>query len=101
MCLVRLSSSVSGDGLADGGPRSLLGGQRWVEEQDGGGGQRSDGRGFALQQVLVDVVGVALQPRRVEQNVLAALLYRTLGCRCVVALKEALKTDGFLSLFAL
>lgn len=92
VCLVRLSSSVSGDGLADGGPRSLLGGHRWVEEQeDGGWGQGSDGRGLALQQVLVDVVGVALEPRRVQENVLAALLYCALGRRRVVALKETLK----------
>lgn len=71
-----------------------------MEEQDRGGGQRSDGWGFALQQVLVDVVGVAFEPRRVQENVLTALLYRALGCRCVVALKETLKQIRLLSLSA-
>ena len=55
------------------------------------GGQGSDRRGLALHQVLLDVVGVAFEPRGIQENVLAALLYRALGRRRVVTLKEALK----------
>lgn len=63
-------------------------------EGGGAGGQGSDRRGLALQQVLVDVVGVALEPGGVQENVLAALLYRALCCRRVVALEEALHLSG-------
>jgi len=41
----------------------------------------------------VDVLRVSLQPRSVQQDVLAALLHRALGRGRVVALKEALGTE--------
>ena len=62
-----------------------------VKEQ----GRGSDGRrAFPLQQVLVDVVGVPLQPGGVEEDVLAALLHGALGRGRLVALKEALDERG-------
>lgn len=41
----------------------------------------------------MDVVGVALQPGGVEQDVLAALLHRALGRRRRVAVEETLRAE--------
>lgn len=41
----------------------------------------------------MDVVGVALQPGGVEEDVLAALLHRALGRRRRVAVEEALRAN--------
>lgn len=53
--------------------------------------QRSHWWCFALQQVLMDVVGIPFEPGRVQENVLAALLYGALGCWCMVSLEETLR----------
>ncbi len=72
---------------------------RWCSfgsEWAGQGGvrvQRSDGGRFPLQQVLVDVVCVSLEPGGVQENVLAALLYRALGRWRVMTFKETLKAE--------
>lgn len=62
--------------------------------QDRGGGTRSRShrgrRGLALQEILVDVLGVPLQPGCVQQDVLAALLDGALRRGSGVALKEGL-----------
>lgn len=41
----------------------------------------------------MDVVGVALQPGRVEEDVLAALLHRALGRRRRMTFKETLRRE--------
>lgn len=46
---------------------------------------------FALKQVLIDVIGIPLEPGRVQENVLAALLHSTLGRWGVMSLKETLR----------
>lgn len=47
---------------------------------------------FALKQVLMDVVGVPLEPGCVQENVLAALLHGALGGWRMVGLEETLWT---------
>lgn len=65
----------------------------------GGGGAGGSDRGrFALQEVMVDVVCVSLEPGSIEEDVLTALLHRALRSRRRVTLKETLhereKTSG-------
>lgn len=75
-----------------------------LEERAGGNGNgsrgggwvgktRSDGGRLALHQILVDVVGVALEPGGVEQDVLAALQHRALHRRRRVTLEETLRGE--------
>lgn len=62
---------------------------------EAGGGGRVRGSHwwrFALQQVLMDVFGIPLEPGSVQENVLAALLHGALGRGRVVSLEETLRT---------